>query len=224
MKRNRFYKTSTHGGVGSNVSFHGINGSGYVTDIDKAHIYSLEEAQSEVNKGWMRNYPDQELFLSADHVDELSVWKVDCQYIDKTYPEIKDPNNEYVAYKKGCWDGNDLGFASTLAHNYDYSQARVLTETEVNNADFEGWVVVPKFHTDEIARRTFQNRNINRRKMISSAGIVGIRKNRESNNSGKTRWNCPTCGKIVWQYNPHDFMSCSDTECKSYDGYLAASL
>ena len=85
MKRNRFYKTSCHGGVGSNVSFHAIDGKGYVTDIDKSHVYTLAEAQEEVSKGWIRTSKTQELFLSSDHVDELSVWKVDHQHVKFSY-------------------------------------------------------------------------------------------------------------------------------------------
>lgn len=216
MKRDRFYKTSTHGGVGSNVCFHGIAGMGYVTNIDESHVYTLEEAQSEVDNGWIRNHPEQELFLSADHVDELSVWKVDSQYVSLSYPENKDPNNQYVSYKKGVWDGNDLGFAAILSHSYDYSEARVFTEDEISAIDFDGWVVVPKFHTDEIARRTFQYKNINRRKMISCAGIIGLRKPRRRNTTGKERWNCPSCGKINWQYNPYDFEGCNDPSCKEW--------
>lgn len=222
MKRNRFYKTSPHGCVGSNVCFHGVKGNGYVTNIDDAHVYTRNEAQEEVNRGWLRSSRSEELFLSADHVDELSIWKVDCQYVALMYPESKDPNDEYVLYRKDYWDGNDLGFASELSHNFDYSKARVFNEQQLKGLDTHGWVVIPKFHSDEIARRTFQEKDINRRKMISSAGIVGIKKQRDSHSSGKTRWNCPECGKIVWQYNPYEFMSCSDIECSAYDGYLAA--
>lgn len=216
MKKNRFYKTSCHGGVGSNVCFHAINGKGYVTNLDDAHIYTIKEAQSEVDKGYIRNYPEQELFLSADHVDELAVWKVDCQLVKLQYPDAKDSNNEYVAYKEGCWDGNDLGFASGLSYNYDYSKARVFTSEQVKNIDFKGWVVVPKSHADEISRMTFQYSNINRRKMISGAGVVGIHKPRNRSTTGKQRWNCPSCGKISWQYHPYEFDGCVDSSCKNW--------
>ncbi|EPW5429332.1 hypothetical protein ACWM3R_001467 [Vibrio cholerae] len=220
-QKNRFYKTSPHGGVGSNVSFHAINGGGYVTNIDLAHIYTRDEAQDEVNKGWLRSSTSEELFLSVDHVDELSIWKVDCQHVKLSYPENTDPKDEYVLYRKGCWDGNDLGFASKLSHSFDYSKARVFNGNELKQMDTEGWVVVPKFHCDEIARRTFEEVSINRKKMISCAGIVGIRKKRKSKTNGKTKFNCPECGKIVWQYDPYDFQSCTDILCKRYDGYMA---
>lgn len=218
MKRNRFYKTSSHGGVGSNVSFHAINGRGYTTNIDEAEVYTLEDAQSDVDKGHMREYPEQELFLSADHVDELSIWKVDSQCLNKTYPEHQDQNNEYVAYKKRSWDGNDLGFHTGSGFSYDYKIAAIFPAEEIPLESIEeqfNYIFVPKSHTDEIARRTFQYRNINRRKMISCAGVTGIRKKRERQTTGKTRYNCEICGKIVWDYGHPEFsVICSNRTCE----------
>lgn len=216
MKEQGFYKTSCYGGVGSNVMFHGINGSGYASNLDSSHVYSLKEAQNEVDKGWIRAYPEQELFLSSRLVDELSVWKVDCQYVSLSYPENKDPNDEYVLYLSGSWDGNDLSFAAEVGRSYDYSSAKVFSENELSLISFDGWVAVPKCHTDEVARRTFQYKNINRRKMISGSGLIGLRKPRKSTSKGMTRWNCPCCGKINWQYNPYDFEGCSDINCDEW--------
>jgi len=217
MKRNRFYKTSPHGGVGSSVSFHGIN-SGYVTDLDKARVYTLEEAQEDVDHGRLRSCNDDELFLSSDHVEELTTKRVDHQYVKLHYPESKDPNDEYVAYRKRVWDGNDLGFAISFKHDYsyDYSFAKVFCENELKNLSAELWEIAPKSHIDNVARRTFQSCNINRRKMISSAGIKGIRQSRKREPSGKVRMNCTFCGKIAWQLNPYEFESCSDTYCEGY--------
>lgn len=216
MKRERFYLTSPHNWCGTSVMFHAINGNGYTTNIDKAEIITREKAQQKVSDGRLRSYPNQEMPLSSDHVDELSEWRVDCQYVKNMYPEHKDPNNEYVAYRKNCYDGNDLGFASVLSYSFDYSSARIFSEEDISAIDFNGWIVVPKYHTDEIARRTFQEKNINRRKMISCAGVVGLHKSRERFTSGKTRWNCPSCGKIHWQYNPHDFEGCDHAGCDKW--------
>lgn len=219
MKRNRFYKTSPHGGVGSNVAFYGIKGYSYVTDVDKAMEYTLEEAQKCVDDG-LRFCREREIFLSADHVDALTRWKVDCQYVELAYPDVKDPNDEYVAYQKNCWDGNDLCFAAKVGKNFDYSKALTLNESDLTDIDLVDWVIVPKFHTDEIARRVFEYDSINRRKMISGAGLIGIHAERKKvATTGKCRWNCPTCGKISWQYNPYDFEGCADTKCKGYFDY-----
>lgn len=42
---NRFYMLCTRETVGSNASFHCHNGNGYSSNIDRAHVYTLEEAQ-----------------------------------------------------------------------------------------------------------------------------------------------------------------------------------
>jgi len=218
--KDEFYLTSPHNWVGRNVAFWGKNGNGYTSNLDEAEIYTREKMQKKVSDGHLRHYPNEEMPLSASHVNELSEWRVDCQYVNKEYPEHKDANGEYVAYRKGCWDGNDLGFASILSHSFNYESARTFTEEQISVIDFDGWVVVPKSHTDEIARRAFQGFNINKRKMVQGAGIKGCRKPRESKTTGKVRWNCPCCGKISWQWNPYEFEGCNDINCEEWTSNL----
>ncbi|HFG1702724.1 TPA: hypothetical protein ACGGR5_000521 [Vibrio cholerae] len=208
--KNRFYKTN--GYVGSSVLFWAIDGLGYTTNIDLAHVYTREEMQRDVDKGWLRD--KDEFPLCADDVDAFSQWRVDCQYIEKTYPEFTDPNDEYVAYLAGKFDGNDLAFANGNDHfdfdyknafNYSYFDAEYCIKDASNKLVF-----VPRYHTDEIARRTFQKQNINRRKMITAVGITGLRQKRLSKTTGKQRFNCPTCGKIIWEHgHPDDRIYCS---------------
>jgi hypothetical protein len=156
-----FYKTSAHGFVGSSVLFHARNGNGYVTDIDKAHVYTKEQVKEEASKGWLRTYPYKEEFLNTLDVESLFTWRVDCQYIKLEYPKFKDLKDEYVLYKKFCWDGNDLGFADGLSYNFDYSKSRVFSEMGLSSLDFKDeWVAIPKYHADEIKRRTFQEHNL----------------------------------------------------------------
>jgi hypothetical protein len=156
-----FYKTSSHGPVGSSVMLHAINGEGYVTDLEKAHVYTEEQVKEEVRKGWLRSYPHKEGFLNILDIEPLATWRVDCQYLELKYPKFKDLKDEYVLYKKSCWDGNDLGFADGLSYNFDYSKSRVFNEMELTSLDFKDkWVAVPKSHTDEIKRRTFQEHNL----------------------------------------------------------------
>jgi hypothetical protein len=219
MKQDKFYKTSSHGSCGSTVMFWAIDGKGYLSNLDEAHIYTHEEMQSEVNKEY---YGGESIPLSVSHVNELATWRVDCQYVseDDHYPNSIDSNNEYVAIKKQCWDGNDLCFGLYLGESFDYSKANIIDKKMVDLHIGDGannWFFVPKSKTDEVARRTFQTHNINRRKMIQGAGIVGVRKQRESRSSGKTRWNCPSCGKITWQYNPYDFGGCADISCEEWE-------
>lgn len=47
----RFYMLCLRETVGTNASFHCRNGNGYSSNIDAAHVYTLEEAQESWNKG-----------------------------------------------------------------------------------------------------------------------------------------------------------------------------
>jgi len=57
-----------------------------------------------------------------------------------------------------------------------------------------------------------QASNVNERKMITSAGIRKPKRRRSRATTGKTRGNCPHCGKITWGYNPYEAYSCADVE------------
>ncbi|EIF2256594.1 hypothetical protein LFR79_000552 [Vibrio cholerae] len=223
--KNCFYKTN--GFVGSSVLFWAIDGLGYVSNIDQAEIYTLEEMQREVNNGWLRD--EQEFPLCADLVNAFSQWRVDCQYVKKTYPNFTDPNNEYVAYKKNTWDGNDLAFHTGFGHSFDYERAVVYPAEKIPYESIEDhfeYFFVPKYHTDEIARRTFQKQNINRRKMITAAGITGLRQKRVRKATGKFRFNCIVCGRIVWEHaHPDDFetITCSHA-CETDNSYQLRRL
>ena len=83
----------------------------------------------------------------------------------------------------------------------------------------KGYIVVPFELADNAKRRTFAMSLLNRRTMIQGAGLKTpdrIKRNRRRRNNPMERWNCPTCGKITWQRNPHDFEGCNDIECKDY--------
>lgn len=213
--KNAFYKTN--GFVGSSVMFWAIDGRGYTSNIDLAEIYTREQAQHDVDNDWLRD--KDEFPLCAESVNALSQWRVDHQYVSKIYPEHQDPNGEYVSVKRNYWDGNDLAFATALfGWSFDYIEATVFSKEDVqpyienNNQEF---YFIPKYHADEIARRTFQKQNINRRKMITSAGIIGLRKKRKSLATGKNRFNCAVCGRMVWEYaHPDDEVICSSVSCE----------
>lgn len=73
-----------------------------MTDIDKAHVYTREEAQKAWDGGREFDIP-----VSADHVDSETVCKVDSQHVPSE-TVIDEKYNKYVAYIKCLWSGNDL--------------------------------------------------------------------------------------------------------------------
>ena len=211
----RFYMMCIRETVGDNASFHCQNGNGYSSDIDRAHVYTLEDAQKSWNLGREIDQP-----ISADSVDALSVWHVDCQRLP-TESVIEEGCTAYVAYMKGNWNGNDVYWLQSGGlPTDDFSKAFVFASA---NPEEPGVVWLPFAKADAVKRRTFNINELNRRTMVQSAGLVmpgWLKKynRRKANRSGKVRWNCPCCGKISWQYNPYDFDSCLDVNCDGWRG------
>ena len=203
-----FYLRSRHGNCGTNLMFHNKNGAGYGSDLDNLETYSLEDAQKELNHG-IANLP---LLKSA--VDELSIKAVDCQYI-KNEDNHTDPNDQYVVQVKGLWDGNDIAFM-VIGYTFNYSEAHVFSYSDAvrrceGHEKFHSW---SKYYLDTLCRRTFQEENINTRKMITGPGLKYKKPRKQRPTTGKERWNCPSCGKINWQFNPYDFDGCAQVECE----------
>lgn len=185
--------------------FHAIDGKGYTSNLDLAHVYTLEEAQRAYEFARDGEHP-----ISADHVDPLSMWKVDHQYLPNT-SVFEEWCNSYVAYKKGIYDGNDVFWLGGGGKSTDLWVSDIITENEAYQIDQSKYVVLPYELAAEKARRTFNSSLLNRRTMITGAGLCmpeHLKKKRRRATNPMTRFNCPACGKINWQHNPYDFDGC----------------
>lgn len=209
--RDRFYMACLRETVGTNMSFHCHNGGGYSTNLDRAHVYTLEEAQ----RGWDCGR-EIELPVSADYLDAAAMWHVDHQYIPGENTTASDCV-EYVAFVKSRWNGNDVFWLSDLMPTDDFSKARKFPKPAPSE---DGLVWMPFSLADSQKRRTFNINLLNRRAMVQGAGLRMPdwlkRQQRRKGSSGKTRWNCPRCGKISWQHNPYDFDGCRDVNCTEW--------
>lgn len=204
----RFYLACFRDNVGSSVAFQCKEFRGYHTDVDKAHVCTLEEAQYHFNHA--REY---DLPLSADLVDELTVWKVDHQYIPTKSVSFDDKHNTYAAYEKGRFDGNDVFWLNTdkCTTSTDFSEASILGEKVAQKLD-QKYIVIPFDLAEKFKRRTFDFRKLDKRRMVQGAGLKTpehLKKSRRKKENPKSRWNCPSCGKINWQFNPYDFEGCN---------------
>lgn len=79
-----FYLRDTRSNTGSSCMFWAENGNGYTTNLDRAHVYTLEEAQSHFNDR------HTDVPLSKALVDELVTVRVDHQYLDESQG-VKSP-------------------------------------------------------------------------------------------------------------------------------------
>ena len=201
-KENKFYLRDTRSNVGSTCMFWAKGGAGYVSDLDKAEIFDEEAAQK---------YADQQrhfIPLSKAWVDAAATVRVDMQLL-----ELNVDFSEGIIIHRyvGQYDGNDIFFDDgDGGYAADYSKAKVYVSVEaLAQLSNQSGAVLSKAFLDSICRRTVQAKNINHRKMITAAGIRyrAPRKKRET--TGKTRGNCPGCGKITWDHNPYESAYCS---------------
>jgi hypothetical protein len=198
-----FYMQDSRSLTGDNVMFWRKGGNGYGTNLDELETYTLQEAQRQ------HNGRESDVPLLKSLVDEASIVAVDCQVLPDESRE--DPSGEFVVQRKGYWNGNDILFAARGFETYEYTKAGVFKLSEVDSFfnESDDYAVFSKQDIDKLCRRTFQGRNINKRSMISSAGIKLIKPKRVRPTTGKERHNCPVCGRIVWDFNPYEAPACS---------------
>ncbi len=216
--KDRFYLACFRDNVGSNVGFHRKDGKGYTTNVEEAHVYTREEAQRAWNSGREIDQP-----ICADSVDALTVYKVDCQYIPiSTYiPEDVDENTVFVAFIDRKWDGNDVYWCSETEHlgrSLDFSKAMHFKYGSLPTLKNRN-VYIPLEMAEKKKRKTFDFSKFERSKMVQSDGLKQpewLKQQKRRRDSGNTRWNCPSCGKISWQYDPHTFHGCQDMFCEEW--------
>ncbi|ANS22275.1 hypothetical protein [Acinetobacter baumannii] len=202
----RFYLACFRDNVGSNVSFQRHQFRGYHTDISQAHTCTLEEAQYHFDHAREYDRP-----ISADHVDELAVWKVDHQYIPNE-THIIDGVMGYAVFVKGQYDGNDVFWLNkkSFETSTDFELASYFSLEEITELGKQ-YIAIPYHLADKVKRRTFDFSKYNPRTMTQGAGLkmpAHLKKAKRRVENPKSRFNCPSCGKIIWQYNPYEFDHC----------------
>jgi len=208
---NNFYLACFRDNVGSSVSFHGKDFKGYTTNIDNAHVATLDEAQDFYNRAREFDQP-----ISSSQVDALAIWKVDSQLVSVERLTVLD-DAMYVAHEAHTRDGNDLCWINvdTGIYSSDYSKASRLSGAEWSKqtGDFTLCLIGT---IEPLKRRTFKMSSFDKHTMVLDAGLVvpkQLNSTKPKSPNAKNRFNCPGCGKISWQDNPHDFEGCRDINC-----------
>jgi hypothetical protein len=209
MKEDEFYLRDTRSNVGSTCMFWKKGGYGYTSNLDQAEIFTHEQAQRYTNE--QRHF----IPLSKKQSDEVATVRVDMQCLE----DAKDMSKGFVIQLNPSeYDGNDIFFLSKNGFSTpNYNEAHVihsLDELMVLNVSCRAISIHSKAFLDSIARRTLQVENVNHRKMMTAAGIKYRAPRKSRATSGKTRGNCPSCGKITWGYNPHENEYCGSIECR----------
>ncbi|MFM1688549.1 hypothetical protein ACJ7VZ_08500 [Aeromonas salmonicida] len=207
-----FYLRDTRSNTGSSCMFWAKNGNGYTSSLDKAHVYTLEGAQRYIDSR------HTDVPLSKALVDELATVRVDHQYLDECMAGLATDCDQYVVHCSiGDFDGNDVYWKAQKGSTVNLSDALILTAEEVKHALRNDAVAFYRLeYVQSISRRTLQVKNINERRMITAAGIRKPKRKRERCTSGRTRGNCPHCGKVTWGFNPYDAYTCAEAASEKY--------
>lgn len=201
-----FYLRDTRSNIGSACTFWAKDGCGYTSDLGKAEVYSLEDAQHHFNSR------HTDVPLSKELVDAVSRTRVDHQYLDDERAGLVAGCNEYVIHVKGDWDGNDVYWKTTSGSSVNLSEALVLKKAEAKEAVrlFDDVIIYSMPYVMSISRHTLQVNMVNERRMITAAGIRKPKRKRERRTSGRTRGNCPHCGRVTWGFNPYEAYTCAE--------------
>lgn len=200
-----YFLTSRHGDCGNSVMFHNHDERGYGSDLNKLQTYSKEETQKKHD-----NFGRDSLPLLVKKVIESCTRRVDCQYPDVAIGAPRSELTLCVVSIAGSYDGNDIQFMSNDGgYTYNLEDALVSPLSKLKGLGCNR-VIWSLAYLSEMSRITFQRKSVNTRSMCRGVKLQRIKK---SSDSGKTRWNCPSCGKIHWQYNPYDFEGCNDYTC-----------
>lgn len=210
---NSFYLRDSRSNTGSSCMFWAENGNGYTTNLDRAHVYTLDEAQRYFNSR------HTDVPLSKALVDELVTVRVDHQYLDESQSGLDADGDEYVIHvNRGDYDGNDVYWRAERGCTVNLSDALVLTRDEAEQAMrfLDDAVIYPFLYAVSISRRTFQARNVNERRMVTAAGIRKPKRPRKRQTTGLTRGNCYLCGKVTWGFSPYEAYSCAEAAREKY--------
>lgn len=201
-----FYLRDTRSNVGSTCMLWAKDGCGYTSNLDKAHVYTLEEAQRHFNSR------HADVPLCKELVDAAATVRVDHQHLDDCMAGLATGCGQYVIHVKGDWDGNDVYWKTTSGSSVNLSEALVLKKAEAKEAVrlFDDVIIYPLPYVQSISRRTLQVNNINERRMITAAGIRKPKRKRERPTTGRTRGNCPECGKVTWGFIPYEAYTCAE--------------
>jgi hypothetical protein len=199
-----FYLRDSRSDVGTSAVFWAVDGGGYTSNLSKAWKLTREEAISR------HNSRETDIPLRCDLVDQHAYLAVDCQLVDaeKMTPTEGD---EIVYQAPKCWDGNNIMFAAEIGNSYNYGQAKTFAKPCIDTK----YIPLRKSAIDAIARPVVASHLVPTKQLLRKAKIKMNSRLRASRpTSGKTRGNCPVCGKVAWDYNPYEPIYCKDHDNK----------
>jgi hypothetical protein len=108
------------------------------------------------------------------------------------------------------WAINGAGYTCDIRKAHVFTREEAVSHHKSRRSDIP-W---PKSYIDGKTRPVVDMQNVKIEDAIKGHKIRILKEKRERYKMGKTRGNCPVCGKITWDYNPYENAYCKDHDNK----------
>lgn len=192
-----------HAYIGDGLSFWGLGGSGYVTDLDKAQVFTKDGAcdHRDTDIPWPKSYVDERARIGVDH---------QCVTLSEALEQHPDAAEFYIQKPK-TWNGNNLiWLCEDGAFTSDLSKAvrvpRSHTVNWIGKLGQAGAVVWPCAYIDAHSRRLVERDDVNLKEALRGTGIKLPKPKRPR----MMMFNCSGCGRFISddQRFKHNCLNC----------------
>lgn len=183
-----------HAYVGDGLSFWGFRGEGYVTDLDKAQLFTRDDAC---------DHRDTDIPWPKDYIDARTRLGVDCQVVEinEAFASISDvaPRKvEFYLQKPKAWNGNNLiWLCADGVFTSDLSKAVRVPAVHVpewtRKLGQYGAVAWPCSYIDAHSRRLVERDDVSMKEALRGTGIKLPKLKRPR----IMMLNCHGCGRFI---------------------------
>lgn len=96
-----FYLQDNRGNVGANLMWWAKDGKGYTSDLDRAEVYTHDQAQAQ------HDCRESDIPWTKEYVDQHAERAVDMQYLSRAAADVAVQREFYLQYD-GRYSGNDV--------------------------------------------------------------------------------------------------------------------
>ena len=202
---NLFYLQDSRSNVGDGLQFWAKGGHGYVTDLDKAELFTQEQAcrHRATDLPWPKEYIDARAHHGVDH-----------QLMDEAASgALLAPGCRVYVHVPGDWNGNDVYWVGShngrITEHLDNAVIMTLEEARDRFVDEIGEgrrKIWSADYIDTICRRLAHRQNVDIEKALRGTGIKPPKPRRPR----EQVFNCHGCGRFVSdrQRFQHDCPNC----------------
>lgn len=197
-----FYLQDSRSYVGDGLQFWGKGGRGYVTDLDKAELFTAEQAvrHRDTDIPWPKDYIDARAHLGVDF-QCLDMHAASQHLADGCMCVLQVPKQ---------WNGNDIFFACYPIGSTDcLEKAHRLTLEEARAIGDDDLVIWPVAYIDTISRRLVHRQDVDIKEALRGTGIK-LPKPERQRRPRELIFNCVGCGRFISdsQRFRHDCLNC----------------